>query len=206
MAYNPGMIPRRAFLALGAAAVASSRVARAAAIPTLPLGFHLASADDAPVVGAEWLATELAECNRLLAPHEISVGEAWRRPLAAGPAIDTAADRDALAKHLVDGAINVFVVGSLRDIDAPSGMRMGVRWRLRKNLQKSYIILSADARTTTLCHELGHELGLPHSTVTDNVMSYKREHPELLAFDALQARIMRQTARLLWAKKRLSAL
>jgi hypothetical protein len=198
---------RRAILAgsVGAALVAGTGRAWAAPIPSLPIGLFVAGGDD-PVVTQEWLALELSEANRLLAPQELSTVVAWRRPLAAEhAALENAGDRDALAKHLVAGAINVFVVGSLRDVDDPKRMRMGVRWRLRKNLQKDYVILSAAAHKTTLCHELGHALGLPHSFTLDNVMSYRRENPEKLAFDVHQGRVMRQTARVLWASKRLLA-
>ena len=197
------MITRRGCLcAAGTLLGARAGLAAEAPIPSLPLGIHVAGGD-APVVDDAWLEDAIAEANRLLGPQSISVARAWRRPLAQPGVLETATDRDALGKLLVPDVINVFVVASLRDIDFPLLMRRGVRWRLRRDVHKSYLIVSAVANDTVLCHELGHELGLPHSFVVDNVMSYRREHKEKLTFDAAQGRIMRRTARALWAAKRL---
>lgn len=209
MRYPGGMISRRGLLiGAGAAAAGLARDERARAAETpiaaLPLGLFVAGGD-APVVTDDWIAASFAAANRLLAPQNLAVVTSWRRALAAPGVLENAADRDALGKLLVAGAINVFLVASLRDVDTPLLLRRGVRWRQRSNLQRSYLIVAASAHESTLCHELGHELGLPHSYVVDNVMSYKRENPERLAFDAAQGRIMRRTARGMWAQKRLVA-
>jgi hypothetical protein len=199
------MISRRGLIVGGAAlGWGSSAYAGEAPVAPLPLGLHVAGGDE-PVVSEAWIAASLAAANRLLAPQSLAVVERWRRSLASPGVLENAADRDALGKLLVPGAINVFLVASLRDVDVPVLHRRGVRWRQRSNLQRSYLIVAASAHESTLCHELGHELGLPHSYVVDNVMSYKRENPERLTFDVAQGRIMRRTARGLWAQKRLLA-
>jgi hypothetical protein len=160
------------------------------------LSIAVASLDGAPVVSERWLGDQLHEVVHLMSPHEIFVRMADRRPLPEPHAkLETAEDRDALGALLVPHVINVFIVASLRDVDDPSRMRMGVRWRQRRDVSKDYVIVSSRAMRTTLTHELGHFFGNGHSPVVNNIMSYKRDDPSEVAFDEHQGRKMRQVAR-----------
>lgn len=173
-------------------------------IPELPLRLVVAVEGDEPVVGRAWLDEQIAEARRLMKPHGVRVDRWARDALPAEHArLENALDRDALHRFIAPDVINVFVVASLRDVDDPSRMRMGVRWRLRRDLRKDYVIVSARAMPTTLCHELGHYFGNGHSGVVDNVMSYRREDPDKLAFDERQGAKMRAVARRLLATKKL---
>ena len=49
---------------------------------------------------------------------------------------------------------------------------MGVCWTGRGG--KRFLVVAQTAKPTVLAHELGHFFGNPHSTVTDNLMSYTR--------------------------------
>ncbi len=173
-------------------------------LPSLPLSIAVAEVDGAPVVTDRWLKRQVSEAQRLLGPQGVSVAQADRRKLPAHQAkLETAKDRDALAEHVAPQVINVFIVKSLRDVDDPRLMRQGVRWRLRRNLRKDYVIVSAAAMATTLCHELGHYFGNGHSFVVNNIMSYRRDDPSKVAFDDRQGIKMRRTARALLTRGRL---
>ncbi len=75
-------------------------------------------------------------------------------------------------KRLKPGAIDVFVVGRLADIDIKGEEIRGVHWRDPKDRQKQrWIILSKIARDFVLAHELGHYFDLPHSTYESSIMN-----------------------------------
>lgn len=182
------MMTRRSLLGLSCAAVVgplfgSSRVWAGQTvplpipipIPTLPLVISLAEEDETPVVNEVWIAEQLAEVSRLYTPIGLSFQKEPGAKLPASMArLETRDDRDALASHLFAKKINVMIVSSLRDVDDPKLLRMGVHWRHRKKPAKHWVIVAASARPSTLAHELGHFFGLDHSSVTDNVMSYSR--------------------------------
>ena len=175
--------------------------------PLAPLALSIGVAMDGgtAVVGDEWLETEVREANRLLGAHGVEVRATERRSLGASfVAIETAEDRDRLAGELAPRVVNVFVVRSLRDVDKPDHRILGVRWRLRRNTDQDYVILSSIASPTTLAHELGHFLGLGHSPVDNNAMSYRRSDPTAVAFDARQGKTMFGTARRLVRSKRIT--
>ncbi len=172
-------------------------------LPTVPLSIAVAELDGAGVVSDEWLQRQVSEAQRLLEPHGVFVAQARRRRLPARQAkLETAVDRDGLAEHVQQQVINVFIVKSLRDVDDPRLMRQGVRWRLRRNLRKDYIIVAASAMPTTLCHELGHYFGNGHSSVVNNIMSYRRDDPAKVAFNDRQGIKMRRTTRALLSRGR----
>ena len=87
------------------------------------------------------------------------------------------------------------VVSSLRDVDEPERMRMGVCWGPRAEQSARFVVVSSIARPSVLAHELGHYHGLPHSRVRNNVMSYDRDPGSEIAFDEAQARTIRASAR-----------
>ena len=131
--------------------------------------------DDAgkPLADPAWLAAEIVAAEGLFEPFGVHFARADGAPLEARLAhMETRADRDALAPHVTSHDIDVFVVGSLRDVDDPAQMRRGVHWHAPSGAH--YLILVASAPTTVLAHELGHYFGNPHSKVLDNVMSYER--------------------------------
>jgi len=183
--------------ALGMPRQASAQPARPVPdLPALPLSVAVAVEHDRPVVSPAWVRAQVAEAERLLAPHGVHVRLVRRRPLdQAYAALETARDRDALADLIEPRVINVFVVRSLRDVDDPRLLRMGVRWRLRRDVRKTYVIVAASAMPTTLAHELGHYFGNGHSQVDNNIMSYRRSDPNAVRFDAKQGARMRHVVR-----------
>jgi hypothetical protein len=165
-------------------------------LPVLPLSLAVATVDGRPVVDDVWLARQLHEAKHLMSAHGIFVELVRKRALPAEAAdLDTADDRDALAKHVQDQVINVFIVHKLRDVDNRRRYRMGVRWRQRRDITKDYVILASSAMQTTLAHELGHYFGNGHSYVANNIMSYIRNDPTKVAFDDKQGAKMRKVAK-----------
>ena len=66
--------------------------------------------------------------------------------------------------RLESGAINLFIVDRLDDIDIPGEQIRGVHWRDPKaRTRKRWIFLSRIAGAMVLAHELGHYFSLPHS-------------------------------------------
>lgn len=159
----------------------------AQAMTTFDLRASIA-ADDAgqPVAEAAWLAAEVDSARALFAPFGVGFAQIAGAPLDARFAhVETRADRNAFASHVAPHAIDVFVVGSLRDVDDPRQTRRGVHWHAPSGAH--YIVLIASAHPTVLAHELGHYFGNPHSPVVDNVMSYERSGAAVF-FDADQGK------------------
>jgi hypothetical protein len=197
---------RRRGFCLGLAASGlchTGQVWAAEPIAAMPLRIVVAHVDGKATVDEPWIAQQVAEAQRLLKPHGVRV-EPWSRATlpAKHARLETADDRDALHQFVAPKVINVFVVASLRDIDDSSRMRMGVRWRLRRDLRKDYVIVSSRAIPTVLCHELGHYFGNGHSGVVNNIMSYRRDDPDKVAFDSRQGTRMRSVARRLLRTKK----
>ena len=173
------------------------------ALPPLPLSIAVAERDGEPVVSPAWLGRQVGQALRLMSAHGLVVAVTRLRLLAPEhAALEDAADRDALAAFVEPKVINLFVVDSLRDVDDPKLLRMGVRWRQRRDLSKDYVILAASAMPTTMAHELGHFFGNGHSQVVNNIMSYHREDPAKVAFDPRQGAKMRRVATQLLARGR----
>lgn len=155
-----------------------------------------------PVRDRAWVDAQIAEANRLMAPAGVEFVARVVDTLPERHArLETRADRDALGRlgggaKAGDGApVDVFIVESLRDVDEPPRLRMGVHWRQRSNRARRYVILAASASATVLAHELGHYFGNPHTQVVDNVMSYQRSDPAKMSFDETQVRRIRRAAR-----------
>ena len=146
-----------------------------------------------PIADAAWLAAEIDAAEGLFEPFGVRFVKADGAPIDAHAAhVETRADRDALASHVTPHVIDVFVVGSLRDVDDPTQMRRGVHWHAPSGTH--YLILVASAPKTVLAHELGHYFGNPHSPVPDNVMSYERTGAPVF-FDADQGKRIAARAR-----------
>jgi hypothetical protein len=147
----------------------------------LPIVFHVATrAEGQSVVRDDFLTTQLARANAIFGPYGVRFVETGRRPLeATHAALESRADRDALGRYAARGAIDCFVVASLRDVDEPERMRRGVHWRSRSYPGAHFVIVSAIAGPDVLAHELGHYLGNPkHAEGPDNLMSYGRTRPD----------------------------
>jgi hypothetical protein len=146
-------------------------------VPAVPLLFSVALASEggAPVCDAAWVEAQLAEMETLFGPIGVHAVEVGSRTINARHAnLETRADRDALAAEVRPGVVNVFVVGSLMDVDEPPRMRRGVHWRVLARPKTRYVILASEAMPTVLAHEMGHYYGNGHSQVVDNLMSYER--------------------------------
>ncbi len=172
------------------------RIGRAgeAELPALPLSLHVARTDGHPIVDAAWIESEIAVAEQLFSVHGVhfkKVKESANFPQAH---LESRADRDALAAELDARVVNVFLVDSLRDVDDTSLYRMGVCWQNRAHAEQRYVVVAATARPSVLAHELGHYFGNPHSTVTNNLMSYDRSGDEIF-LDEAQGRKIRAFAR-----------
>ena len=161
----------------------------------LPLRLVVASSEGQPVVTDKWLEEQVAEANRVIGAHGVTFAAAQVHHDATMTAkLENRADRNRLGDLVQKKVINVFVVASLRDVDDPALLRMGVHWRQLSNLKNNYIIVSASARRATLAHEIGHYLGNPHTSVENNLMSYKRTDEEAVFLNASQGARCRATA------------
>lgn len=191
----PGLAALAALAHLGLLADALAVGASPPIVRPIQLSIAVASTGGAPVQDAAWIDAQIAEAQRVYNPLGIYFRKAEVRSLDPEHAeLETRADRDALAKHLHKGFINVFVVSSLRDVDDGKSLRMGVHWAPNGDLRKHYIIVAATARFTTTAHEIGHYFGLPHSQVPDNLMSYTRTGADVF-LDAAQKQKVRRRAR-----------
>ena len=199
--HHPGMrvLARRAFSAeLGAALLLGALpvAARAEApLPALPLAVAVALEGGHPVRDDAWIDAQIAEAERLFEAAAVHFRKTAQRPVAERFAhLETREDRDALDVERRKGVINVFVVASLRDVDDPRLERRGVHWRNRATPFHRYVIVAAGAPPTVLAHELGHYLGLAHTPVVDNLMSYNRTGAQVF-LDAHQVAAVRSSAR-----------
>ena len=172
------------------------------AVGTAPIDepLSIAVAIDASDAGAEpardeaWVDAQIREATRLFTPHGVRFTKVASRTIDARYAhLETRKDRDALEKELRPNVVNVFVVASLKDVDEADRMRMGVCWSPHADQATRFVVVSSIAKPSVLAHELGHYHGLPHSKVTNNVMSYDRDGGEI-AFDAVQSRTIRSSA------------
>lgn len=186
--------------------MASGGAAAEAPIPTLRVAIAVtpdADKPDKPAQDGAWIDAQLAEAERLLGKAGVHFDKAPVRALPLKHArLETRRDRDALRAEVKPGVINVFVVTSLRDVDDPSLLRMGVHWQPAEKPRRHYVIVAASARPTTLAHELGHFFGNAHSPVMNNLMSYDRDGGEVF-LDAQQHKRIQQFARIYVRSKEL---
>jgi hypothetical protein len=177
--FRGGTLGRRAFATgIGSSALLAALPAGAkplAPIPTLPLSIAVAVEGGRAVREEPWIQAQLAEVARLFGPFGVRFTRTEARVLPERLGhLETRKDRDALDAERVAGVVNAFVVASMRDVDDTRMYRMGVHWRNTVRLAHRYVIVTGDALASTLAHELGHYLGLPHATALNNLMSYAR--------------------------------
>lgn len=166
---------------------------------------HVARATETPVASQSFLDAQWAAVQALLGPATLSfaprAAAAPQRPLPRN--LETRADRNALAAFAVKGALNVFVVESLADVDEPGRYRLGVHWRTGGT---HFVIVATYAvpggrpcppqytcaqASALLAHELGHFFTLGHDPRADNLMSYTRAGAELWLDEPQRIRMRR---------------
>jgi hypothetical protein len=147
----------------------------ASAQQVVPLVVHVAQSAGRPVADAQFIAERIARANEIYAPYQLRFAVIQQRPLDAKYArMESRADRDALGAEVGHGAIDCFVVESLRDVDEPERVRRGVHWHSKTHPNAHFVILSVLGGPNVLAHELGHFLGNPeHSGTPGNLMSYE---------------------------------
>lgn len=149
-----------------------------------------------------FIEERLATSNRLFTDARVAFSLRSVEPLGARhAAVVTREDRDALGAYATPGAIDVFVVASLTDVDTPPLPRRGVHWRDRTRPRVRYVIVIASSSAWVLPHELGHYFGNGHSAVPGNIMSYERG-PRDPSFDPMQLAIIRRRAHALLGRQR----
>jgi hypothetical protein len=158
---------------------------------------HVA-ADGDLVAPPDWIATQIAEANRLFAVIDVGFKLVGVDTLPASAFhIADKADRDELAGHRAGGTVvDVFVVGQLDNIDEVGAIIYGVTWRIKDG--RKYILVSNAAMPRTLAHELGHFFGLPHSTYKISIMNKKKRDdppPEQRTFAPQEVTAMRDNLR-----------
>jgi len=167
------------------------------------IGLQIHIAPD--VTTADWLATQLAGANRHFAPLGVGFQVVGADALPASAVhVESRGDRDELSIDRLGGkVVHVFLVGVLDDVDEPGAIAYGVTWH-RRNDQRKYVIVSAQALERTLAHELGHFFGLPHSSYAISIMnkSDRKEPPpaQRTFADEEVAAMKPELARLLKAK------
>ncbi|MBC8067547.1 MAG: hypothetical protein IAG13_04365 [Deltaproteobacteria bacterium] len=172
---------------------------RAAQMLRLPVTVHLATEAGHFVNTRDDVAAWVARANDELAEFgiEVDVVAVKRMPGGFSSVLGWQTRREMAALAPKDGTIHVFAIEDLDD-----GRRMrrirGLHWRYRglaKGLRgREYVVVTREAPSTTLAHELGHMFGLRHSNRIDNIMCSCRRGPAV-SFTTGQGVAMRDGAR-----------
>ncbi len=170
---------------------------------TIPLRFRVAEIDGVPVRDQAWIDSQVMAANRVFAPTGVQFESMGALALPERHArIMTVGDRHQLGRHIERALVNVFVVGSMVDINDGQTPRRGVHWRLPWRQEHHYLVLTAIGPPTTLAHELGHYFGnRMHSRIPGNIMSYN--HGDQPAFSDVQQRKVVRAARRYLARREL---
>jgi hypothetical protein len=123
-----------------------------------------------------WLSAQIKEANQLFKTIGVCfvITETHSLPKSES-SMKTRKQRTQLGRlkgRLTRGAIDLFIVNRLEDVDVKDTEIRGVHWRDPKDRrQKRWIILSRIARSKVLAHELGHYFDLPHSRYPISIMN-----------------------------------
>jgi hypothetical protein len=169
----------------------------------LALVVHVATRDGRPVVSAQEVRRTVGVASEAFAPAAVAfaVGEVRALPDGHAELADIRA-RHRLRRHLVPGAINVFVVDAILDPvpseatrraaarvgREPSGRLSGAHIPAPGRRPGTFVLVDHHGGALTVAHELGHLLGLPHHRDETNIMSYGRDRT---GFDDRQLRVIR---------------
>lgn len=167
---------------------------------TVGLTVHIASEDGVPITTRRQVAQWIARANRALSPHGLQVELRRIVPMTGHTRVTRARERRELASMAAhDGTIHVFVTESLDPQRYTPRRRVrGLHWRyhgLNRDLrQREFVMVTLGAPRTTLAHEIGHLMGLRHSTAENNIMCSCRRGTET-GFTRDQGDMMRQGAK-----------
>lgn len=162
---------------------------------------HFATERGEPVASRARVARWIRRANEEFGPFGISVRVVSVRHMPTGWAEVTRwRSRRQMAHYAPrDGTVHVFVVEEL-DTSTQRVFRRrirGLHWRyhgLSSSLKgREYVVVTRDAPTTTLSHELGHLFGLRHSFDESNIMCSCRRGSNV-RFDHEQGLSMRKQA------------
>jgi hypothetical protein len=145
-----------------------------------------------------WLDLQLSEANRLFAPAGLGFTVDALVPLGDEHGhIRTREDRDRLGHdRFQTGAVDVYIVAYLGDVDVAGQEIRGVHWRSRSDRSRRWVVVSTISPPKVLAHELGHFFGLPHSAYPESIMNKAgREYPPYEERRFAEREVKRITAR-----------
>jgi hypothetical protein len=169
-------------LSAGGRAAADPPPESALKVADIPIVFHVAvekkDGQPTPVVPIEILDTAIAKTNAI---YTQQVGMRFHRRavhlLPTGKSLDVVGrwGRNRLARVAgapPPGAVEVFMVRSLRDLKRSWAKLPGVMWYAYQGpgQGRRYVIVSQTAGLETMAHELGHYFGLVHHPSRKNLM------------------------------------
>jgi hypothetical protein len=175
---------------VGAGAAASDRASapRPQGPTVMPIVFRVArergTPDDpeggAPVIDSTFLAQAVERASEIFAPAGLCFTLEKIVPLPPGKMLNVwgRGARDHLTRvagPAPSGAVEVFFVRAISNLDGGGVALAGVHWRYPGHnyggIGRHYVILGQkNGGMETLAHELGHYFGLPHSQSRRNLM------------------------------------